>query len=106
MERQHSSLLIMMMVILVTPATAQSSPAGGQWSGSIQCELDVQQPNYMRHETQTWTLTGGPPTAAGGTGVLLYPATWNYTGQGALQRADGPRIIKAQWQINIVPGEA
>src|SRR5262249_23002604 len=97
---------IAMIVVLAVPAVSQLSTAEGSWIGAIKCELNIQVQGYSRHEIQTWTLTGEPPKAAGGTGVLMYPATWNYTGQGAMQRVDGTRATVAQWAVNIIPGEA
>ena len=46
------------------------NPADGPWSGSIQCQLDVEQPGYSRHEAQTWTLTGDVPTVQGAMRVV------------------------------------
>jgi hypothetical protein len=98
-------LLACVEISLVVHGQTSSSP-NGAWSGSIQCELDVQLPGFARQEVQAWTLTGEPPTRSGGTGVPSYPATWTYTGQGASRQMDGTRGSSAQWQINIVPGEA
>jgi len=96
--------LIVMMSFFAVPSASQV--AGGQWSGSIQCQLDVQAQGYVRQEVQTWTLTGAPAIAGGGTGIPVYAATWNYSGQGQLQRMDGSRATNAQWAINVIPGEA
>src|SRR5262249_48090047 len=97
--------LMAMMVILAIPAFSQSSSAAGPWTGSIQCQLDVQQQGYVRHETQTWTLTSNMPVSKNGD-MQIYSATWTATGQGGFQRALGQRSSLAQWNINVPPANA
>ena len=95
---------VVLMVALSQTMLSQSSPADGPWSGQIQCQLDVQQQGYVRHETQTWTLTSSTPTSKNGA-MQIYPAVWTATGQGAVQRAQGARSSTAQWTINAPPAK-
>jgi hypothetical protein len=97
--------LTAMMVILTIPAFSQTSPGDGSWSGQIQCQLDVQQQGYARHEVQTWTLTSSMPVSKNGD-MQIYSATWTATGQGGFQRALDQRSSLAQWNINVPPANA
>ena len=72
-------------------ALAQTGPADGPWSGSVQCVLDGQLATYTRQETQTWTLTDSSPTPVGG--FRIYNATWTVTGQG--------RVNATTWTVNV-----
>src|SRR5689334_4059941 len=82
---------LIIATLLLAPAiyTYAQSPAGGPWSGSIQCQLDVQLQSYVRHEVQTWTLTGELSKAAIAGNTPKFGATWTYTGQGGFQRIEG-----------------
>jgi hypothetical protein len=95
----------LLLAFLGISAFAQSNPADGPWSGSIQCQLDVQQQGYERHETQTWKLTSSMPVGKNGD-MRLYSAVWSVTGQGGYQRAMGQRASLAQWNINVPPANA
>src|SRR5687768_8399036 len=79
------------LVGCASAALAQSSPADGPWSGSVQCVLDVQLATYSRQETQTWTLTGAAPAREGG--FRTYDATWAVTGVG--------RVNATAWTVNV-----
>ena len=96
--------LIALLGVLTSPAFAQSPP-DGPWSGSIQCQLDVDQSGYARHETQTWTLTSTTPTGKNGD-MQIYPAVWTVQGEGNARRAAGQQASDAQWKINVAPQDA
>src|SRR5437016_686425 len=102
MQRQSLFAIATTMLVLAIPAVSQTF-ADGQWSGSIQCKLDVEQPGYSRHEIQTWTLTGQPPRNEG---MWIHPATWAYAGGGHIAQAQGPRMVNIQWNINVPPSDA
>ena len=72
-----AALVFASALIHVLTPTAAADP----WSGSVTAKLDMDLANYSRHETQTWTLTGGAPIMQGT--AALYPATWHYTGTGS-----------------------
>lgn len=65
------------------------------WSGSVQCQLNLQTDGYVHQEVQTWTLTGAAPTQQGA--MQVFPATWSVIGQGGAQR---PTLV-AQWSNNV-----
>ncbi len=69
------------------------------WSGQVQCQLDDQDQSYSRHETQTWTLTGGGPISPNG--MPAYNATWSVSGQGQLQRIQGGQTTNIQWSTSV-----
>lgn len=50
--------------------------AAQPWTGQVECKVET----GGRTETQTWTLTGDPPTQQGA--FTMYPATWSATGRG------------------------
>src|ERR1044071_893102 len=102
MKQLRLFLLVAMMIVPVS-AFAQSS-VDGPWAGSIQCQLDVEQSGYSRHEIQSWTLTGGAPSNQ--SDIRVYPAIWTVQGQGGLQRPAGLRAGNAQWTVNIPPTSA
>src|SRR5262245_10781231 len=102
MKRQRLFLLAAMM-ILTAPVFSQSNFADGPWSGSVTCQLDIDQISYNRHETQTWTLTGKklPPNGD----MRIYEATWTATGQGEYltpQNAQGMQVLN-KWTVNVAP---
>jgi len=78
---------------------ALHSAFAAQWSGSVQAKYDLDDgTGYSRHETQTWTLTGGAPTMAGS--IALYPAKWHYTGVGSGAIGGfGGAAAQATWTI-------
>ncbi len=97
----RAMLLLGIAVVVVDSqdVSGQASPADGSWSGQIQCQLDIQDSGHVRHETQTWTLTGEPPSGNGD--IHIYPATWTAAGQGMRQMSQGLRTTNAQWNINV-----
>ena len=99
------TILLLGIAVLVAGSqnvSAQINPADGPWSGQIQCQLDVQQQGYVRHETQTWTLTSRTPATKSGD-ISIYSASWTATGQGGFQRVLGTRSSLAQWNVNVPP---
>jgi hypothetical protein len=81
-------------------ANAQPPRADEAWSGHVSCQVDVRSDGYAHQETQTWTLTGGPPTSQG---IQSYPATWSTTGQGAARQTQGTQVVSVSWQTNVAP---
>jgi len=71
------------------------SPADGPWSGSAQCQVNVQGPGYSDQQTHSWTVAGSSPTPQGA--IRLFAGTWSVTGNGSLQRTQGNQTLKAQW---------
>jgi len=90
----------LLFLVGVTPAFAQTSPTGAEWSGKAQCQLTVQNQGYTLQETQTWTITPGAPTLQGA--IQVYPGTWSVTGQGNVQRPG----VASQWTTNVAPMNA
>jgi hypothetical protein len=93
-----STLLAATLFAVAQPATAQVS---ANWTGSIRCEIEAQAQGYSHQETQTWTLTGAPPTQQGS--ITVYPATWSVTGQGWHDRTRNANRRVAQWTVSV-PG--
>jgi hypothetical protein len=58
----------------------------------------VQGPGYTDHQTHTWTITGGAPTAQGA--FQIYAGTWSVVGSGSLTRTQGSQTLVAQWANN------
>ncbi len=105
MTNWFSAILVLIVVMFMSAVRGLSqSPSSEHWSGSIQCQLDVEQEGYSRHEVQSWTLTGGelPPNGD----AHYYGANWTATGRGALQKAQGSRTTIAQWAVSVPPMEA
>jgi hypothetical protein len=73
------------------------------WTGSTQCQLTVQTPNYTHIETQTWAIAGAPKLQGS---LDVYPATWSVNGQGSRQDSQGVQISTMQWVVNVAPMEA
>ena len=98
-----SFCFIALLLELSENALAQSSFAEGPWSGSVTCQLDIEQGNYSRHETQTWTLTGKELAPNGD--MRIYEATWTATGQGAYLRPQGGQGVNmlSKWTVNVPP---
>ena len=101
--KQRLFLLVTMMIALAIPAFSQSTFADGPWSGSVTCQLDIDQISYKRQETQTWTLTGKklPPNGD----MRIYEATWAVTGQGEYltqQNSQGMQVLN-KWTVNVPP---
>ena len=69
------------------------------WTGTVQCQLNVQTNDYSHQEVQTWTVTGSPIDDT----KTVYPATWSVSGQGGLQRAQGGQVLAGRWNSNV-PG--
>lgn len=82
-------------------ARAQAPASTADWMGSIRCEINVTAPGYSHQETQTWTLTGAPPTQQSTTAI--YPATWSVTGQGWHNREHHSSRVISKWTVKA-PG--
>jgi hypothetical protein len=68
------------------------------WTGQVQCQLNMQSNDYVHQEIQNWVITG-PPVQQGA--MQVYPATWSTSGQGTMQRAQGTQTIAGQWATNV-----
>jgi hypothetical protein len=68
------------------------------WTGQVQCQLNMQNSDYVHQETQTWVITG-PPVQQGA--MQVYPAMWSTSGQGSMQRAQGAQMIAGQWATSV-----
>ncbi len=94
--------LVAVLCLLPGGSAFGQSPADGPWSGSIQCDLNIQQTNYERQETQTWTLTGKKLEPNGS--MRIYEAEWTATGHGRYLRSQGSvpgGQILTQWTVNV-----
>jgi hypothetical protein len=73
--------------------SAQQLNAGPPvWNGSVRCDIDINGPGYVTHETHTWTLSGAVPPDGG---VLDYPGTWTVTGEGSRKPTETQRAVGA-----------
>jgi len=97
-QKASRFLLRFSVFALAGSAFCQTSPAPA-WSGQVQCQLNDQDGNYNRQETQTWVLAGGGPISP--TGMPVYNATWTATGYGTLQKVVGAQTINSQWTANV-----
>jgi hypothetical protein len=68
------------------------------WTGQVQCQLNMQSNDYVHQEIQNWVITG-PPTQQGA--MQVYPAMWSTSGQGSIQRVQGTQMITGQWATNV-----
>jgi hypothetical protein len=86
------SLVIAASIFAQTP-----QPVAQSWSGWAQCQITIQAPGYSHRETHLWTVTGAGTRNAN---VEIYPTSWTVTGNGSLQRVNGPTTVSAQWMVN------
>ncbi len=89
---------LFLLVLLAAGPFVQAQDAA--WTGSMQCQLTVQTPNYTHQELQTWTITG-PPKDTGS--LSIYPASWSVTAQGGRQDVQGTQSTSIQWSANVPP---
>jgi hypothetical protein len=68
------------------------------WTGQVQCQLNMQSNDYVHQETQNWVING-PPTQQGA--MQVYPAMWSSSGQGTMQRAQGTQMLAGQWVTSV-----
>src|SRR5687767_7736754 len=88
-------VLLAVACVLASEASSQTlSSPDLSWAGWAQCQMTIQAPGYSHREAHRWTIIGGL-TKNGN--MEVYPATWSVTGDGSLQRVDGP---SAQWKVN------
>ena len=101
--RSHGTFLAFLLYTLLTftasRASAQTATSSAQWSGQVECKLNVQSAGYAHTETQTWKLTGGAPTLQGA--IEVYPANWSVTGQGTTQRTASVQALAASWNSSV-----
>jgi len=95
-----AALALVLLAGAAPVAPAQQSPTAG-WSGSVVAQVNVTTDTYSRNETQTWTLTGAPPTMAGS--IAVYPAKWSYSGSGTYQSSGYGTTTNWTWTINTPP---
>jgi hypothetical protein len=89
-------LVVLLCVGVAGPVFSQAPPI---WSGQAQCQLNIQESDYVHQEIQTWTITGSSTSAPGN--MPIYPGTWSVVGQGATQRSLGPQSLAAQWNTKV-----
>jgi hypothetical protein len=102
----HVALVVraaVLPLVLAGCAGAQSNPPDALWSGQVQCVVTLQSAEYTHQETQTWKLTGAPPTPGP---MAVYPANWSVTGQGSTLRTVNAQAISAGWKTNVSPANA
>src|SRR5882724_163571 len=98
---RHRALVVRVAVlplVLAGCAGAQSNPPGTLWSRQVQCIVTLQSAEYTHQETQTWKLTGAPPTPGP---MAVYPANWSVTGQGSTLRTVNTQAISGGWKTNV-----
>jgi hypothetical protein len=88
----------LLSLVIAAPVVAQAPPpVAPSWAGWAQCQISIQAPGYAHRETHLWTVTGaGTPSA----NMEIYPASWTVTGDGSLQRVNGPTTVSARWTVN------
>ena len=95
MRTSRRSLRLRLVPLVAGVACAFVSLASGQaapvWNGSVRCDIDLNGPGYVSHETHTWTLTGELPSAG-----TDYPGTWTVSGSGSRLPTDTVR--SATWK--------
>jgi len=92
------------LALMTAPALCQNAAIDAPWSGSAQCQINVQGQGYMHSETHTWTLTGGQPSVQGA--IRVHPATWKVTGQGSFTRTQGTQTLSGQWTTSATQANA
>jgi hypothetical protein len=97
----RTTLFIATILTALSLIPVKSAFAQGSWIGQVQCQLAIQANGSAHTETQTWTLTGGPPTLQGA--IEVYPATWSVSGEGSQQRTVGVQLLASLWK-STVPG--
>ena len=85
------------LVIAASTSAQTPQPVAQSWSGWAQCQITIQAPGYSHNETHLWTITGAGTRNAN---MEIYPTSWTVTGNGSLQRVNGPTTVSAQWTIN------
>src|SRR6185369_13772312 len=82
MTMMRVAIALVMLVVVTSGAMAQAPPgtSAPTWTGSVRCDIGINGPGYVSHETHTWTLSGAVPADGG---VLDYPGTWTVTGDGS-----------------------
>jgi hypothetical protein len=98
MANQGRFVAPLLSLVIAAPVMAQApQPVAPSWAGWAQCQISIQAPGYTHRETHLWTMTGaGTPNA----NMEIYPTSWTVTGDGSLQRVNGPTMVSAQWTVN------
>jgi hypothetical protein len=98
MTNQGRFAALLLSLAVAGPIIAQAQqPVAQSWSGWAQCQITVQAPGYSHRETHLWTVTGAGIKNGN---MEIYPTSWTVTGDGSLQRVNGPTIVSAQWTVN------
>ena len=84
------------LVLLSNPALSQD------WTGQVQCQLNLQTQDYALQEVQTWTVSGPPYLDSG---IQVYPVKWASQSRGVTQRRLGINSLAGQWVGNVAPME-
>jgi hypothetical protein len=98
MANQGLFAALLLSLVIAAPVFGQAPPpVAPSWTGWAQCQITIQAPGYSHRETHLWTMTGAGTTNAN---MEIYPASWTVTGDGSLQRVNGPTTVSAQWSVN------
>ncbi len=98
MANQRLFVAPLLALLIAAPGLAQvPQPVAQGWSGWAHCDITIQASGYSHREIHLWTMTGAGTRNAN---VEIYPATWTVTGNGSLQRLNGPTMVSAQWTVN------
>jgi hypothetical protein len=88
---------LLSLVIAASTVAQTPQPVAQSWSGWAQCQITIQASGYSHRETHLWTITGAGTRNAN---MEIYPTSWTVTGDGSLQRVNGPTSVSAQWTVN------
>jgi hypothetical protein len=98
MANKGLSAAALLALVIAAPIIAQTpQPVAQGWTGWAQCQITIHAPGYSHRETHLWTVTGAGTKNAN---MEIYPTSWTVTGDGSLQRANGPTAVSAQWTVN------
>jgi hypothetical protein len=98
MANQARLAALLLSLAIAAPIIAQAQqPIARSWSGWARCQITIQAPGYSHRETHLWTITGAGTKNAN---MEIYPTSWTVTGDGSLQRVNGPTRVSAQWTVN------
>ena len=98
MANKGSFTAPLLSLVIAAPIIAQApQPVAQSWSGWAQCRITIQASGYSHRETHLWTMTGAGTRNAN---MEIYPASWTVTGDGSLQRVNGPTAVSAQWTVS------
>ena len=56
LRTKRFAVLVVIAAIFLAAIPAFSQSSNANWAGQVQCQLNDQDSNYTRQETQTWVL--------------------------------------------------